>query len=146
MTSTAGYALRDAQGLLIGVDPGGTDPDGVEQSVDHFEPHSGGGRSLELFGLRVPDFLTNSADPTLGYEYREWILRPGATLYILGEVHDRVGPLVIGKPEGEGHFIVSSRSEQELRRSRATKHKIIAGCVLIAFFGGLALLVAGILA
>jgi hypothetical protein len=50
------------------------------------------------------------------------------------------------KPEGEGHFIVSSRSEQELRRSRTTKHQIIAGCVLIAFFGGLALLVAGILA
>ncbi|WP_020668344.1 E3 ubiquitin ligase family protein [Amycolatopsis nigrescens] len=144
-TSFEGYALIDEQGRTIGVDPNGTSPDGVEQSVSRFEPHDGGGgQPIELFGLRLPGFLSDNRSRTIGFEYKEWLIRPGRRLYILGEVHDKIGPLVIGKPEQQGHFIISGRTEQELRQSRTQRHKLLAAGVIVAFVLGLALVVVGI--
>lgn len=137
-TSTRGYALIDEQGRTIGVDPGGTEPDGREQTVDRFEPHQGEVR-FSLFGIDI-----RADDSTIGFDYKEWLIRPGQRMYILGEVHDKIGPLVIAKPDGGGHFIVSARTEDELRRDRTRKHKLLAIGVVIAFAAGLALTVIGI--
>jgi E3 Ubiquitin ligase len=145
-TSFDGYALIDEQGRTIGVDPNGTNPDGVEQTVRRFEPHHGGGRPVEVFGFRLPDFVSSGNDSTIGYDYSEWVIRPGRRLYILGEVHDRIGPLVIGKPEGQGHFLISTRTEDELRASRITRHKLLAAGVIVGALAGVALVVAGLLA
>ena len=50
----------------------GTKPEGVEQTVNRFEPYSGdGSRSVELFGIRLPDFLRNGENSTIGFEYKE---------------------------------------------------------------------------
>ena len=139
-TSSEGYALVDGQGRTIGVDPNGTKPDGAEQSVSRFEPYEGGRDSIELFGFKIPGSLTGNSR-TIGYEYNEWVIRPGTRLYILGEVHDKIGPLVISKPEGGGHFIISTRTEQELRVSRQKRHKFLAIGVIAAVLIGIGLIV-----
>ena len=79
-TSDAGYALIDQQGCTIGVAPGGARPEGVERSVDRFEPYQGGDQSFDLFGIRIPGFLAGKRDSTIGYHYQEWIIRPGTPL------------------------------------------------------------------
>lgn len=140
-TSWEGYALRDDQNALIGVDPNGTAPDRPEQVVSRFEPHQPDGPNL--FGLQLPRMFNSGG--TIGYEYKEWVIRPGTRLYVLGEVHDKIGPLVIGKPEGEGHFIISTRSEQELREQRGTQHKWLSVGVLVAAPAGLVFTVLGAL-
>ena len=138
-TSWEGYALRDDQGVLIGVDPNGTAPDRPEQVVSRFEPHRGQGPNI--FGIQLPNIFDTSG--TIGYEYTEWVVRPGHRLYILGEVHDKIGPLVIGKPEQDGHFIISTRSEDELRKNRSQLHKWLSVGVLVAAPVGLVLVVLG---
>lgn len=138
-TSTEGYALRDGQGVLIGVDPNGTAPDRPEQVVSRFEPYQPQGPNL--FGVQLPKlFDTNN---TIGYEYKEWVIRPGQQLYVLGEVHDKIGPLVIGKPEAAGHFIISTRGEDELRKQRGTQHKLLSIGVLVAAPLGLVVTIVG---
>ncbi|MET0233617.1 MAG: E3 ubiquitin ligase family protein [Kibdelosporangium sp.] len=141
-TSWQGYALIDDQGRTIGVDPGGTNPDGVEQTVDRFEPHHGGDRA-DLFGIELPSFFSGN-DSTIGFDYKEWVIRPGRRMYILGEVHDKIGPLVIARPENGGHFVISTRTEDELREDRVRKHKLQAIGVIAAFAVGLAFVVVGI--
>lgn len=143
-TSSQGYALIDPEGATIGVDPNGCAPDGTEQTVHTFEPRQDNGRGVELFGFRLPNPF-GSNDSTLGYRYDEWVIRPGRRMYVLGEVHDRLGPLVIGKPSGDGHFIVSTRTEDELREERTKRHQIVSIAVIAAFVLGTCLGVAGIL-
>ncbi|GAB3005122.1 E3 ubiquitin ligase family protein [Amycolatopsis acidiphila] len=143
-TSSEGYALIDEQGRTIGVAPDGTKPEGVEQTVNRFEPYRGGDQSFELFGIRLPGFLAGNRDSTIGFEYKEWLIRPGTRLYVLGEVHDVIGPLVIGKPREKGHFLVAAKTEQELRADRTRRHKLFAVGVIVAFVAGLALTVVGI--
>ncbi|MCI2421168.1 E3 ubiquitin ligase family protein [Saccharopolyspora sp. K220] len=140
-TSWEGYALRDDHGVLIGVDPNGTDPDRPEQVVSRFEPYHPQGPTV--FGIQLPNIFDGSG--TIGYEYQEWVIRPGRRLYVLGEVHDKIGPLVIGKPERDGHFIISTRTEQELRDSRRTQHQWLAFGVPAAALVGLVLVILGIL-
>ncbi|MBP2325057.1 hypothetical protein JOF56_005442 [Kibdelosporangium banguiense] len=141
-TSATGYALIDEQGLTIGVDPTGTKPDGVEQTVNRFEPHQGDGRA-NVFGIELPSFFGGN-DSTIGFDYKEWLIRPGRRMYILGEVHDKIGPLVIARPEQKGHYIISTRTEDELRKDRVLRHKLLAIGVIVAFAAGLALTIVGI--
>jgi hypothetical protein len=141
-TSHEGYALIDPQGRTIGVDPNGTDPDAVEQSVDRFEPHIDDGGGMELFGIRLPRLLTGRNQSTIGYHCKEWIIRPGRQLYILGEVHDKIGPLVIGKPGDGGHFLISTRTEDELRKHKVMQHRLLAAGTIAAMLGGLGLVIA----
>ncbi|MEC3982027.1 E3 ubiquitin ligase family protein [Amycolatopsis sp. H20-H5] len=139
-TSSNGYALIDEQGRTIGVDPNGRAPDGVEQTTDRFEPYHGGDQGMELFGIRIP---FGNRDSTLGYQYKEWLIRPGTRLFVLGEAHDRIGPLVLGKPSGPGHFLVSTRTEEELRASRVSRHKFLAIGVIAGFALGVVLTIVG---
>jgi hypothetical protein len=138
-TSWEGYALRDDDGVLIGVDPNGTRPDGAEEVLNRYEP----ARSdlPDLFGIRLPRLFDSGG--TIGYRYKEWVIRPERRLYILGEVHDKIGPLVIGKPEQGGHFIISTRSEEELRKNRQQVHQVFKIGTLIVGPVGLALTIIG---
>ncbi|OZM75282.1 helicase [Amycolatopsis antarctica] len=144
-TSSAGYALIDDQGRTIGVDPNGTKPEGVEQTVSRFEPSSGNdNQSMELFGVRLPNFLSSGQNSTIGFEYKEWVIRPRSRMYILGEVHDKIGPLVIGRPEQGGHFIIATKTEDELRHSRSQRHRLLSIGVIAATVLGLVVTVIGI--
>jgi hypothetical protein len=142
-TSGQGFALiRD--GLTIGVDPGGQRPDGVEQVTDRFEEAAPGSRPGGLMG--VLDVLTGTGDDTLGYQYTEWVIRPGTPMYVLGEVHDAIGPLVIARPtDRKLPFVISTRTEEQLTHSGRTQQRWLAwtgGGLAVA---GLALVPLGIL-
>jgi len=137
--SNNGFAIIDEAGRTIGVDPGGERPDRPEQVVDRFEPHEGGRSSVELFGVRLPSF--GGGNRTIGYKYKEWVVRPGQRLYVHGEVHDRKGPLIIGKPSEGGFFIISTRTEGELRKAHETKHKFLAAGSIAGVLIGLGLVV-----
>jgi len=140
--SGEGYALIDDEGRTIGVAPHGTSPEGAEKSVDSYRPESDG--AAGFLGLRLPGF--SSRRGTAGHKYEEWIIRPGTRMYILGEVHDIIGPLVIAKPQDGGHFIIAAKSEEELRADRRRRHRLFAIGVVVAFLAGLGLLGAGIFA
>lgn len=114
--SPHGFALLQDDGLTIGVDHAGRHPDGALQVADRFEPvtaQAAAGGWAGTLGMLVTG--GGDRDETLGYQYTEWVIRPGTPLYVLGEVHDSTGPLVIGPPlEGKAPFIMSTRSEAEL--------------------------------
>jgi hypothetical protein len=143
-TSPHWYTLVDDQGGAIPLDPNGTSPDRAEQTVDSYEPHHGQGRPTTFFGIELPSFLAES-DSTIGFKYQEWVIRPGTRLYVLGEVNDSGGRLTLGKPQQTGTFIISTRSEQELRDTRVKHHRYLAIAVIAAATLGTALIITGIL-
>lgn len=73
----------------------------------------------------------------------EWVLRPGAGLCVHGEASDRTGQLAFGRPES-GPYFVSTRSEEELRRSRTTRQRLFASGGVAGVLVGLGLVVAGL--
>jgi E3 Ubiquitin ligase len=142
LTSTAPFHVRDDSGTVL-VDPAGITADHAEQVVDRFEPRGsgGGGFSVEVLGFNV---LGRGGDRTLGYEYEEWVIRPGKHVYVLGEATDRAGRLVMGKP-AKGPFVLSTRSEEELVRGARIRRAVSLACACVGVAGGVALLVAGLL-
>jgi hypothetical protein len=137
--SHEGYALRDDNGQLIGIDPNGAPPDRPEQTLDRFDPRER--EQPEVFGVKLPKFLDSSN--IIGHHHKEWVIRPEQRLYVLGEAHDKIGPLVMAKPP-QGHFIISTRSEQELRRDRERKHWWLRLGTIAALVAGPVLIVVGL--
>jgi hypothetical protein len=83
-------------------------------------------------------------DDTVGYEYTEWVLRPGARLFVHGEAADRTGTLAFGRPD-TGPYLISTRTEQEIRAGKERTHRWLAlgglaGAVLGVVLLGLAFL------
>jgi hypothetical protein len=131
--------LRD--GHVIVVDHGGQKPDGAQQVTDRFVP---GERRTESGFLGALSALAGKqGDETLGYQYTEWVLRPGTAMYVLGEVHDMRGALTIGRPADRKHpFLISTKSEEELTADARGEQKLwawggagigLVGVALIAF-------------
>lgn len=140
--SPAPFALRDHSGVTT-ILPEGANVIGESKSVDRFEPYvpgmrsSGEGSMAERavsIGLHL---LTDSDNGTIGYEYREWILREGSKLYVrAGAMRDHTGKAWLQKPES-GPFLISTKSEAALtKRSRLT--------MLIGLGAGAAALAAGL--
>jgi hypothetical protein len=106
----------------IGVDPEGTvavQPEKVAE-VHAFDPAEG------------------------GIVREEWVLRPGAGLYVHGEVHDRDGTLVIARPE-VGDFVVSTRDPTALREDSLLLQRRWAWGGAVSGVAGLGLIVAALL-
>lgn len=126
------FAVADATGAVL-VRPEGTRPDGAEKVISRFERNTGRKAGPTMFGIQLPSF---DRDDTIGYEYTEWVLRGGTRLYVHGEAADRSGELAFGKPEG-GLFLISTRTEDEIKASNIRQQKLLA-------FGGLGAAVLGI--
>ncbi|APU17114.1 MULTISPECIES: GIDE domain-containing protein [Actinoalloteichus] len=143
-SSPQGYAIRDDAGELILVEPGGLKPDKPEQTLNSYETARGGGGGGEGLGSALVRLVGSRAGSggTIGHRYTEWVVRPGQRLYVLGEVNDRRGELSIAKPE-KGHFIISTRSEDELRAARTTTHKLMRIGIFVAVPLGIILIIAG---
>ena len=143
ITSVAPFLLEDDTGSVL-IHPDGADVDRPEKVVDRFEQASqvqgdGGGFLATL--LRA----TNDSG-TLGFQREEWILRPGARLYVQGEVADRTGQLAFARPRDKGPFLVSTRSEEEIVASSERTAKLALAGAGVAGVVGLVLLVAGAVA
>jgi hypothetical protein len=131
--SSQAILLNDNTGYVY-VDPRGLRGDAMEQVVSRFEPHVPQRGGPTVFGIQLPGF---DRDDTIGFEYTEWVLRPGVRLYVHGEASDAGGSLMFGKPGAGGPFIVSARTEEELKKSSTQVQ-------LFSAFGGLAAAVLGL--
>ncbi|WP_018330731.1 GIDE domain-containing protein [Actinomycetospora chiangmaiensis] len=86
----------------------------------------------------------SSFDPAYGGLVREeWVLRPGAEVYVHGEVHDREGALTIGAPAA-GAFVVSTRTPTALREDSLLLQRRWAWGGAVSGAAGLALVVAAL--
>ncbi|MEJ2871721.1 GIDE domain-containing protein [Actinomycetospora sp. OC33-EN08] len=111
----------------IGVDPRGTVPVQPEKVAGESSFEGGG----HLVGEVVRE---------------EWVLRPGAELYVHGEAHDRDGSLVIARPESETDpFVVSTRTSTALRDDSLLLQRRWAWGGAASGAAGLALVVAALL-
>jgi hypothetical protein len=148
ITSQQPFLVKDPQGAAsVLVAPEGADIDRPEQTVDRFEQgraQKGNGSSGVLDAV-VNAFLDTERSGTLGFNYREWVIRPNARLYIHGEAADDTGVLRFAKPD-KGRYVISTRSEEQIV-GEATKHAKWATIgAAVAAVVGVVLVVAGIAA
>ncbi len=113
---TVDFLVRDATGT-VRVDPSGAKIE-YEKVADRFEPAPQEGATIAFgaFSFTVPGGLSGSH--TLGYRTTEEVLPLGRPLYVLGEVSDSGGGLLIAKsPDSSSVFLVTYRSESEVLAS-----------------------------
>lgn len=117
------FLIKDVSGQ-VPVYPGRAQPDGVERVIDQREYATGklAERAMAI-GVRA---LESGPGITRGHRYREWVIRPGTRLYVLGAVRAAEG-IAIREPHG-APFIISTRDEEQL--SRSARLQSIAGYVL----------------
>jgi E3 Ubiquitin ligase len=138
LASSQPFLLTDETGSVL-IHPGSLAIDQAERVVDRFEPAAQSNNSLTVSIGGIT--FGNRGNDTIGYEYEEWVVRPGTRLYVLGEATDQNGELAIGKPADGGVFVISTRSETELRESAQRTQRILMWVGLAAAVVGIALLV-----
>jgi hypothetical protein len=120
----------------------------AEKSYSSFQPGdiSGGSISIGNFRLNLGGIALGGGRRTIGYNYEESIVPVDRDVYILGEVADSGGTLQFQKPsEKDKKFIVSTKSEEELKRSiQGGMTAMLVGSVVSAI-AGIALIVLNIL-
>jgi hypothetical protein len=137
-SSEAPFVLDDGTGRAI-VEPRGARVDRPEQTLDRFDPDSAPGW-LSALGTGLDLFASAG---TVGFQREEWVIRPGARLYLLGATGGTGTELRVVKP-ASGRYLVSTRSEEELTAS--TRRQVQLGFAAAAVLGaaGAVLLVLGL--
>jgi hypothetical protein len=141
--STAPFGLQDETGTVL-IHPDGAEIDRPEQVVDRFD--QGAGRDRDDGGFLSTLLRSGQDSGTLGFQHQEWIIRPGARLYVQGEVADRTGALVFEKPRDKGDFLISTRSEEEIVSGAERNAKLALAGAAVAGVLGVVLLIAGAVA
>lgn len=142
-TQSVEFQVADASGACD-VAPGGASFDTLVQSVSRFEPGQGGaGGVISFGGFSLQLNLGGGRRRTLGYRYREEVLPVGRRVTVVGQVDDQSGRLTVRK--GEDHFIISTRTKAELMGSAKTNAQILSILGGVGLFGGLILLVIGLI-
>ncbi|AYY11510.1 hypothetical protein EF847_01010 [Actinobacteria bacterium YIM 96077] len=133
------FVVADETGH-IAVRPEGALED-VEKATDRFEPHDESSNQSELaigsFKLSIP---TKQREGTVGYQYEEWILRPGQKLYVLGEATDEPGELMIANTS-----LISTKDEQTLLRETRSKLRLFSGGAALAAAIGVVIILVDLL-
>jgi hypothetical protein len=148
LSSEVPFLVDDGSGAPVLVDPRGADIDAPEQTVDRFEPgaNPGTGGGNGLFDSIVNAALrSGDRTGTIGFGYHEWVIRPGASVYVHGVASDATGRVAFAKP-AKGRYMISTRSEEEivgeaLKHAKWSRIAAIALAVL-----GVVLLVVGLAA
>lgn len=114
------FGITDVSGR-VPLEAGDTHPDGAERVLDRREnapgPLAGRAKEAGAHGLG------KGPGRTEGHRYEEWVIRPGTNLYVLGAVRGSAGGadgIAIRKPRNSP-FIISTRSERELRQALRTR-------------------------
>ena len=136
------FDLVDGSGA-VRVSLRGADFDGLQKTVDRFEPGGDGGMRLQFGGFSMAIGTLGSGRRTLGYEYDESVLPAQGRLTVVGEVTDAQGGLSVGK--GGEIFLVSTRSKAEMLGSARKTAKLTAAFSGICAAAGVVLLVLGLL-
>jgi hypothetical protein len=141
LQSDAPFLVRDESGTIL-VSPAGATVDEPEQVVDRFERASVGESIAE--GVLSSLIRSGSDTGTIGFQHEEWVLRPGARLYVHGEATDATGSVSFAAPSDDGDFIVSTRSEADVVGDSKRNATIATVVAAVAAVAGLGLLVAGL--
>ncbi len=133
------FELVDGSGR-VWVDP--TEAEVVAESVlDRFEPAQGHQRELKLgsFRLRLDEPIRSGDRTTLGYRFRESVVRLHQPLYLLGEAREWNDEVVVGQPRDGGRWILSTQSEEQLTQATisAMRWKLVGAGVLLLASSGL---------
>jgi hypothetical protein len=85
----------------------------------------------------ITEQVMGEEDPSAGELNRgfEWVIRPGQTAFVLGEVSDAGGELVMDRPAGDGPYLMSRQSQAGRVESRHRTHTMLlvfgaVGCIL----------------
>jgi hypothetical protein len=136
-SSTELFTLRDAAGEVLVNPEGATIDDPVKSHDVRTDRTALPGRDMVDKVLSV---LDSRSDEEI--EVEEWIIPAGETLYVRGNpVQVELG-LVMNDPR-DGHFLISTRSEQELAGSAKTWATVATVAGALAALGGIVLIVAG---
>ena len=148
ITSKNPFVVDDRSGgTPILVAPDGATIDRPEQTVDRFEQGQPQRRSGSTFDKIFDVLITPSSDSgTIGFTYREWVIRPGARLYVHGEVADDTGVLRFAKPATKGRYIISTRSEEQIVGQARSHAKWANVAAVTAAVAGVVLVVVGLIA
>ncbi|WP_020573123.1 E3 ubiquitin ligase family protein [Actinopolymorpha alba] len=137
-TSDLPFVVQDATGV-VPVYPGAVQADGAQKVLDRFDRDSDGGRTnIQLGGFRL-SLPRSGRSGTYGYQYKEWVLRPGQRVFVLGEASDGNGELAITEPS-----IISTRSEAELIQSARSQQTLFTIATVAGAIAGPVLLVLGL--
>jgi E3 Ubiquitin ligase len=139
--SEADFQIKDDSGTVF-VAVKGADIDEPPKTFDRFEEEQPQDLGSSMFAT-VAEAFSNWNDDTIGIQREEWSLRPGQRLYVIGEVCDKSGRTEFAKPE-KGQYIVSTRTETELRKSAQRWAKVWAIASLALGVIGIGLTIAGI--
>lgn len=108
----------------------------TNEVVDNFKPANGAGSTSFSFGNFTARF--DNGFKTIGYSEVERNIGIGASLFVIGEINDRNGRLMISKPaDEENPFIVSVKTE-------ASMLKGLEGSAKMSLYGGIAAAVIGL--
>lgn len=136
------FALADATGRVL-VEPGGAKVDQPLESFNRLEaPGGGGSTQISLGGLSIN---IGNRDGLVGIRRKEEILPAGDELYVLGGAFAREGEGLVSRPD-TGHFIISTRSSDELSQSARTQARWLSGGAALLALAGVVLVIIGILA
>ncbi len=129
------FQLNDGTGMVdINIQGADITPNEV---VDDFKPanSSGGGLSFSFGSLT---FRNESTLKTIGYSEVEHNIGIGTSLFVIGEINDRNGSLMISRPaDKENPFIVSVKSEASILKG-------LEGNVKMSLYGGIAAAAVGV--
>lgn len=111
LTTEDAFELRDAAGTITVIPTRVVD--GATKSLSEFrEPTTHDeGATVRVGPLEID---LGGGDNTLGFEYEEWILKPGTTVFVHGEATDASGALAIAEPAGKSKLVISTKSETQL--------------------------------
>ena len=141
IASAVPFSVADDSGSVL-VRPEGAEVDEPEKVVDRFEPAEGVQDDDRGF---FSSLLRSGADSgSLGFQHEEWIIRPGARLYVQGELSDRGGELAFAAPQDDGAFLISTRSEEEIVSDKLRTAKIATIVAAVSAVLGVGLAIAGL--
>lgn len=146
LSSEIPFVVDDGSGAQVAVDPRGADIDEPEQTVDRFEPGTGqgGGNGSGLLDSIISSALrSGDRTGTIGFGYHEWLIRPGASVYVSGVASDATGRVGFTKPE-KGKYLISTRSEEEIVGEALSHAKWARIGAIAAAVIGVVLIVAGV--
>ena len=115
------FQLDDDTGK-IRINPNDAEIEAVEV-VNRYELAQNQKSSLSFGGFNLDISSHNSGDKRiLGYQYNEWILPVESQIYVLGEISDSDGHLVIHQPlDKNNRFLITHKSKEEFLHNKISQ-------------------------
>ncbi len=139
---------RPGDGNRVFVDPGETEPRGAELCLKRVvgRPQPGVASPADDLLPRVRGRISGVfRGETIEFEYREWVIRPGARIRVTGRVQVRDGRVVLAAPEDGALSIEHGVDDQPVRISpRRTEALVLTVALAVCSIAGAVLTAAAL--